>query len=117
MAAQFGGFGSGRTKLSFVKTQVLTSSDGGATFDTENNVAAASAQLQGGDEVLQRRDYEKLNARLAQRTAEGTSLSLFEQLQKNKEAKGRENPVFRSFPQYVRYAFAGAPLPTLAAYA
>ena len=72
-------FLAGRSKLSFVKTTVLTSKDGGNTFEDER------VQEVVDDEGNQLSQSEV--AALKTPDVVGSNLTLFEQLQKNKEDK------------------------------
>jgi len=71
-----------RTRLSFVRTQVLTSTDGGNTFDKEEEVEPTE---EADDKVSDLFEHDRaiLNKR-------GDNLSLYDQLQANKEKAEEE---------------------------
>ena len=71
----------GRSKLSFVKTAVLTSSDGGNTFEDKKVDEVV-------DDEGNKLSHSEVQA-LKKSSTVGSNLTLFEQLQKNKEEKDK----------------------------
>ena len=79
MAAEF----LARTKVSFVKTAVLSSNDGGNTFNEETTIKNKTDEQGNAITAEEMKRIEKMN----KKRSTGTNLSLYEQLEKNKAEK------------------------------